>query len=176
MKAKLSVDNVGGLKGHNQYEFESGKLSIIEASNASGKSSLVKALASVLSMPSDGEMTPFVTEEAKQIGIKSDEKSHQEGFVNLHAKMAEVQLDLGKEKISYKVDKDGKWYELPLIGNESFLLAGILSKDCKVLRQLRAGDDDFNWAVTYLSFAKYYDQVKDLAVSRKELIEVGKYR
>ena len=50
----LHIENIGGLKGDNAFKFKKGSRNIVEAPNSSGKTSIVKALAIILSATNDG--------------------------------------------------------------------------------------------------------------------------
>jgi DNA repair exonuclease SbcCD ATPase subunit len=168
MEVELDLENVGGLRGKSKFKFEKGAVTLAEGSNTAGKSSLVKGLVSVLSVPSDGEFSDFAQKEARALGVRTEEKSAREGFVNVHEDVANVELTIDDLISRYSVTREGKMKALPQNGNEGFLMAGILSKDCKVMRQLQEGSDDFAWAVTMLSLAKYYDSIKETILTRRE--------
>jgi DNA repair exonuclease SbcCD ATPase subunit len=173
MKASLILNDIGGFKGQKKFVFESSSLNIVEAPNSGGKSSLVKGIVGVLSVPHDGKFDPYLLKEAKYLGVKSDDLNTQEGFVNIHSEYGEVILDIDDIKDIYKVKQNGTYLELPKHSDQRFLLSGILSNDTKILRQLRHTDednepDDFKWAVTRLSNAKNYDEIVDFLKREKE--------
>jgi DNA repair exonuclease SbcCD ATPase subunit len=171
VRANLKIKDIGGLRGEFIFPLESGKLNVVEASNSGGKTSVIRALVSVLSIPQDGELDPNMLNEAQKLGIKADEKNPQEGFVNVHAESGEVQLEIEGNIVTYKVKQNGQPVQLPN-GDPRFLLAGVLSNDTKILRQLHGVEenepDDFKWAVTQLSYAQNYDTIHDLLKNRKE--------
>ena len=175
MKATLLVNDVGGLRGAHKYEFESGKLNFIESANAVGKTSVVRALASVLSVPWKGYTHDNIKREAQKLGIKTDPTIPREGFVNIHADKASVELDLGERKDVYAVKKSGSAVSLPELGDQRFLLAGILSNDSRILRQLRGLDereaDDFIWAVNQLSSAERWERLAEFLTNKREDLE-----
>ena len=175
MKATLLVNDVGGLRGAHKYEFESGKLNFIESANAVGKTSVVRALASVLSVPRKGYTDDNIIREAQKLGIKTDPTNPREGFVNIHADEASVELDLGERKDVYAVKKSGSAVSLPELGDQRFLLAGILSNDSRILRQLRGLDereaDDFIWAVNQLSSAERWERLAEFLTNKREDLE-----
>jgi len=179
MKAELDIENVGGLKGRNIYQFESGKLNVIKAPNSGGKTSLVRGLTSVLSIPKNGQYDIYFLKEAQKLGIKTDERDPRESFVNIHSKIARVKLKYGENSEIYEVDKKGNFLKLPNNSEQRFLLAGILSNKTKILRQLDGVDeenepDDFHWAVTKLSYAKNYDEINSFLKTLKENINEKK--
>ncbi len=172
MKATLKITDIGGLRGEHTFQLERGKLNIIESSNSGGKTSIVRALTGVLSIPRDGVFDSFTLNEALKVGIKTDERNPQEGFVNVHAKTGEIELKLNDFTENYIVKQNGQAVQVPKDGDQRFLLAGILSNDTKILRQLHGVEenepDDFKWAVTELSFAHNYDLIKDSLTSFRE--------
>jgi len=173
MKAELIIENVGGLRGKNIYQFESGKLNIIKASNSGGKTSLIRGLTSILSTPRDGQYHIYFLKEAQKLGIKTDERDPRESFVNIHSKSAKVELKYEENSEIYEVDKGGDFLKLPNNGDQKFLLSGVLSGNTKILRQLDGVDeenepDDFYWAVTKLSYADKYDEINSFLKTLKE--------
>jgi len=170
----LQVENIGGLKGNNTFKFKKGSLNILEAPNSSGKTSIVKALASVLSVTDNGKFKPLIDEEARNLGLKSNERNPQQGFVNVHSDVGKVNLDLNGKNLKFVVKQNGEILESHKFGNQDFLLAGILSNDSRIMKQLNSveGDEiepgDFYWAVTELSSAKIYDEETNFLEEKKE--------
>ena len=170
-KAKLYIENIGGFRRPLSVEFDRGHLYFIEGSNSSGKTSLIKALAGILSVSPSGQYNLKSDRgilEAEHLGIKSSEKNPQEGLVNAHAEFGEIKLEINKKGYIYKVKKDGNPVLTHENGNELFLLTGVLSNDSRVLRQLNDGLDDFSWIVEDLSLAKKYSECVDILKTRKE--------
>jgi DNA repair exonuclease SbcCD ATPase subunit len=171
MKAVLHLNNIGGLR-EGKFDFYSDKLNIIESANSGGKTSTVKALVGVLSIPPDGNLSPEIFDEAQKLGVKTDPRNPFEGFVNVHADKGSVELDFNQFKENYQVKQNGEILIAPKNGDERFLLTGILSNNSRVLRQLRGLDtresDDFKWAVDDLSYAKRYSQIIELLKTEKE--------
>ena len=168
LKAELTLTSIGGFKGKRKFSLESGTINFVLGSNASGKSSLIRGLGALLSIPPDGDISDFHQVEAIHLGLRSEERSAQEGFVNVHSPHGTVTLTFNSTETSYKVDRDGNFLTLPEIGDQRFLLTGILSKNSRVLRQIREGKDDFTWAVTKLSRAKAYEEILDVALTYHE--------
>jgi DNA repair exonuclease SbcCD ATPase subunit len=163
LQAKARIVDVGGLKGKHELVFVRGKLNVVEGSNSGGKSSVIQALTAALSMPLDCDMSPFYSNEAIRLGVKTDPSNTQEGFVHVLAKSGQVELIFNESRFEYMVDSRGSPQRCPN-GDPRFLLAGVLSNRSKVIRQLRGQDarhepDDFKWAVTELSLAKRYEEV-----------------
>jgi len=67
MKDRLSIQDVGGLKGRWEFNLESGKLNLLESRNSGGKTSAVRALVAVLSMPDDRDLGKFAYNEAIKV-------------------------------------------------------------------------------------------------------------
>jgi len=170
----LHLENIGGLKGDNSFKFKKGSLNIVEAPNSSGKTSIVKALASILSATDNGNFKPLIEEEAKNLGLRSNKRNPQQGFVNVHSEVGRVKLDLDEKSLDFVVKQNGEILQSHEYGNQDFLLAGILSNDSRILKQLNSveGDEiepgDFYWAVTELSSAKIYDDERNFLLEKKE--------
>lgn len=176
MKAKLKITNVGGLAGEHSYELSSGSAWMLQGSNSGGKSSFVRALTAILAIPEDGDLGKFAEIEARTLGIKTEDQDPKEGFVNIHSNFAEVLLSSNGDSSKYAVKQDGKYVDLPSGGDPRFLLAGILSNESKILRQLKNVDsqtqpNDFRWAVNELSYASKYEDVRDVLNRRLEDVD-----
>ncbi|MCP8308866.1 MAG: hypothetical protein H3Z53_11245 [archaeon] len=171
MKARLRLKNIGGLR-EGDYVFESGKLNIIESANSAGKTSIVKALTAILSIPRNGFLEQRIFVEAQKLGIKTDPRNPYEGFVNVHADQGFVELEFNGKNEKYVVKQSGDILTAPENSDERFLLAGVLSNNSRVLRQLRGLDelepDDFKWVVEELSYAKRYSAESELLRTKKE--------
>jgi DNA repair exonuclease SbcCD ATPase subunit len=166
MEATLKVKDVGGLQGLNKFVLQRGKVNYVKAPNASGKTSLIRALTAVLSIPV-GEMSDSMMSEAVDLGIKSSESSVRDGFVNIRADDALVEFKTEEGTKSYRVSSDGSPKILP-DGDEKFLVAGVLTSGSRIARQLVEGKDDFSWIVDELSYAARYGEVKEIAQTLKE--------
>jgi len=175
MKAELKIQDIGGLSGQHSYTLESGKLNLIESSNAGGKTSVIRSLVGILSVPKNGIFDSITMNEAFRLGIKTDPRNPREGFVNIHAEKGVVELEYNGRQDQYIVNKSGEYVILPNLGDQRFLLTGILSNEARIIRQLKGLEDyepdDFKWAVTLLSNAKGYDQVADALKNIKEDLE-----
>ena len=171
MKATLHLENIGGIR-KGQYVFDSDKLNIVESANSSGKTSIVKGLVGILSMPKTGAYSELAFEEALKLGVKTDPHNPFEGFVNVHADKGTVELEFDEVKEKYVVQQNGELLSTPEQGDERFLLAGVLSNDSRVLRQLRGLDnrepDDFRWAVEELSHAQRYSMISEILKTWEE--------
>jgi len=174
VKARIELENVGGIRGKVSFEIEQGKVNEVLAPNAMGKTSFVRGLAVVLSAPYRDE---FIINEAINLGIKGERGSKWEELVNIYEEYARVVLSINSDKREYMVHKDGTVKKLPF-GDERFLLAGLLTGECRTIRQLLTGDDKFNWIVNKLSLANFYEafykevkRYKDSAERKRAEIE-----
>ncbi len=167
MSCALTIRNVGGLRGKHDFVFKRGALNLVKAANSAGKSSLVRALISALGMTEISLTDDFFSEEARQLGLKADPRNPTEGFVNVHAGVAEVSLRYDDNQFSYRVKSTGEVVETPTEGDPRFLVAGVLSNSSRIMRQLNGLDvdyepDEFHWAVDRLSYAQGYNVISDL--------------
>ncbi|ADI73080.1 SMC domain protein [Methanohalobium evestigatum Z-7303] len=164
MICNLDLKDVGGLRGENNFSFESGKANKILGSNAVGKTSLIKGMVSVLSIPPSGTFLKY-GDDAERLGIKGDELSVHEGFVNIYSDSAQVKLSYDSIEDTYTVEPDGTVIESP-DGNEKFLLTGVVMDNSRVVQQLKYGENShFGWFINQLSFADNYEELYNLAQS-----------
>jgi DNA repair exonuclease SbcCD ATPase subunit len=171
MKASLRLKNIGGIR-EGDYVFNSDTLNIVESANSSGKTSIVKGLVGILSMPKTGVYSELAFDEALKLGVKTDPHNPFEGFVNVHADKGTVELEFDGVNEKYVVQQNGDLLSTPEQGDERFLLAGVLSNNSRVLRQLRGLDrrepDDFRWAVEELSHAQRYSTIAEILKTWEE--------
>lgn len=175
MKAKVELENVGGIRGKISFELQQGKVNEVLAPNAMGKTSFVRGLAAVLSAPYQDEL---IINEAINLGIKGERGSKQEELVNIYENRARVTLTVNGTKKEYIVLKDGTVKEIPF-GDERFILGGLLTGECKTVRQLIGGDrdyDNFKWIVSKLSLASGYEEFEKQQQTRKDEAESEKSR
>ena len=170
MKAKVELQNVGGIHGKIVFELERGKVNEVVAPNAMGKTSIVRGLSAVLSAPFRDE---FIINEAINLGIKGERGSKWEEIVNIYEDFAKVSITLDGDIKEYIVNKDGTVKKAPF-GDERFLLAGLLTGECKTIRQLLTGDDKFDWIVSKLSRANFYETFYREVKKERETIESRK--
>lgn len=171
-KAKIRIEDIGGLRGEYTFEFERGELNSIEGSNSGGKSSIIQALTAALSIPQDCDLDSFYRAEAIKLGVKTDISSAKEGFVHVLAREGRITVVYDNTELQYAVDSKGTPLQCS-DGNPGFLVSGVLSNRSKVIRQLRGQDDrhepdDFRWAVTELSLAKRYEDVLNLLKEKRD--------
>ena len=170
MKAKVEIQNVGGIRGRIAFELERGKVNEVVAPNAMGKTSFVRGLSAVLSAPFRDE---FIINEAINLGIKGERGSKWEEIVNIYEDFAKISVTLDSDVKEYIVHKDGTVKKAPF-GDERFLLAGLLTGECKTIRQLLTGDDKFDWIVSKLSRANFYETFYRDVKEERETIESRK--
>jgi len=161
MKVKLELENVGGLRGNHSFEFETGRVNILEAPNAVGKSSIIRGLAAVLSAPFIGSLAES---EAEILGLSP------EALINVYEDEATVRLRMNGEIKELRIRRDGRLLKNPH-GDNKFLFAGLLAREAKLMRNLLTGHDDFYWIVSIMSLADEFKKVSDI-IERK-LTEVS---
>jgi len=175
VKANLKIRNVGGLKGERTFEFERGRVSLLESSNSSGKSSVIRGLLAALSLSQEELSDKSYLNESVALGIHVDPQNTGEGFVNIHSNEAQVALAVGSDLRMLTLRKDGRVLEDKGNVDPKFIFAGILSNDSRILRQLRGvtdtEPDDFEWAVSEMSLAKWYENISSLTATKMEDLE-----
>ncbi len=181
MEAILNVMDVGGLRGQHTYKFQSGKINLIKSSNAGGKTSVIRSLCSILTLPADGAFDDYDTlNESYRLGIRTDPRNPNEGFVNIHAQKSIVNLEYADKIEQYIVNKDGSNVKLPSYGDKRFIFTGILSNESRIIRQLHGLEtyepDDFKWAVPLLSNDKGYDAFSEILKNIRENVQETQHR
>ncbi len=170
MVAELEIRNVGGFRGTKTFSFKKKKLNEIRGSNSSGKTSVLKAILATLSIPKDGIFTNY-GEDAKNLGIKSDELAL-DGFVNIYEEESSAKLAYDGKTHTYKVKSNGMVIDSSM-GDEKFLLTGVIMNNSRVLKQLQktSGGSDFRWLIDELSYADNYQMMNDYVDIQIEDIE-----
>jgi len=156
MSVKLEVENIGGLRGRQSFNFKRGRVNIVESPNAVGKSSIIKALTAVISLPC---ITHHALEEAVRLGLKASSPNEIDPLINIYEDSAKINLIINGEE---RVCEFRRWRE-PVVkprGNEKFIFAGILTRESRVMRYLAEGNDNFIWIVDTMSFAQRYETVR----------------
>ena len=168
MKVKLELQNIGGLRGNHSFQFETGKVNILEAPNAIGKSSMIRGLTAVLSAPFLGSL---VGSEADGLGLAP------EALINVYEDEASAALRIGEETKEFRVRRDGKLLKNPH-SDSRFLFAGLLTREAKLIRHLLSGDDDFYWIVSIMSLADEFKRVSDIVERRlsEVSLKIGELR
>ncbi|GAJ14582.1 unnamed protein product, partial [marine sediment metagenome] len=132
-------------------------ITIFEGSNSSGKSTIIKSIATALSSPITSNN---LFNEANKFGIlpRQDKDSP---IVNIFEDKATINLKYGKSDIHDILLKDGT-VETDFKGNENFLYTGMLLKNSKIQEYLASGNDDFQWIVSEMSNGGKYEELKVL--------------
>src|SRR6266581_9244884 len=105
MRGELVLEDVGGLSGKNKFTFESGKLNTIESPNASGKTTVIKSLSAILSLPADDGLA---FEVARKLGLRSRNVGEPEPLVNVNSSSATISLTTGQENRLFTVRRSGE--------------------------------------------------------------------
>jgi len=175
VKASLTIENVGGVRGKREFELNSGHVNLLTSANSGGKSSVMRGLLAVLAFSQDEVNDAAYLTETMALGIKTDPNYPTEGFVNVHSDVARTALSLDGEVKSISLMRDGRVGERIGKVEPKFIYAGILSNNSRILRQLRGTSDlepdDFEWAVTEMSLAKNYEIISDKAKTLKENLD-----
>ena len=174
MIADLLVKDVCGLRNEHKYTIQSGKLSYIKGNNASGKSSIIKALIAILSTPKEGVFEKY-QREAQNLGIQSEELSAHDNFVNIYGNAAKVKLKFEENEYNYEVKSTGEIISAPN-GNENFLLTGAVTNNARVIQQLSSGNNEseFGWLIDEMSLADNYELMAQIIQDKIDEIEMKK--
>ncbi len=154
MKGELILEDVGGLTGRNKFLFESGKLNTIESPNASGKTTVIKSLSAILSLPAEDGLA---FEVARKLGLRSRNEGGPEPLVNVNSLLATISLTTGEDSRMLTVRRTGEINNRPP-GNERFLLTSLLTRESEIPRALTEGNGDFEWIVKEMSRARLYEK------------------
>lgn len=158
MSITLEIENIGGLRGKQHFSFRNGTVNIIESPNASGKTSIIKSLAAILSLPSKSYSA---SEEMVRLGLKASSPGEPDPLINIYEDSASIRLRMNDEEIFSRFQR---WKE-PFVdpeGNENFVFAGLLTRESRVVRQLAEGNDNFMWIVDTMSAVPSYEQARNL--------------
>ena len=154
MKGELLLEDVGGLTGRNKFLFESGKLNTIESPNASGKTTVIKGLSAILSLPAEDGLA---FEVARKLGLRSRNEGGPEPLVNVNSPAATISLTTGEDSRMLTVRRTGEISNRPP-GNERFLLTSLLTRESEIPRALTEGNGNFEWIVKEMSRARLYEK------------------
>ena len=145
MKATLKLQNIGGFKGTKQFEFDKGLVNEVVAGNATGKTSVTRALGRVLS----GVLThDEIIADAETLGLA------RESLKNIYEKDATVSLAYDGQEQEWYMKSDGSVGITK--GDQRFVEVGILTPEARSIRQLIEGNPDFSWVTRLLSYAQWY--------------------
>jgi len=155
VKATLKLQNIGGFKGTRQFEFDRDTVNEVVAGNASGKTSIMRALGAVLS----GTLThDEIIHEGINQGVS------RESLKNIYEKDAAVSLAYDGLKQEWYMKSDGSFGATK--GDQRFLLTGMLTQEARSIRQLIEGNPDFSWVTRLLSYAQWYAFAKAFVDSK----------
>ena len=170
MSAKVILENVGGLPGSHEFEFARGAINIVKAPSASGKTTLLKALALCLSAPFRSEIS---IEIARRMGILRRPGEPIEPLVHMGSEKAKIVIKLDQEEWSCELSKDGKLKVLRE-GDDRFLITSIVARSSEVVRRLTEGDTDFSWILSNVSLASKYESmlnaIEEVEISANDLL------
>ena len=125
---KLYIENIGGLKGTNDFILYKNSLNIIGGINGSGKSSIAKALMLIygINKKLQQENSGIFKMEAVNLGLLPELGNFRSGIIHAEAEYGKVKLiddQLEKEII---IRKNGN-IEINFEGNEEFLVTSVLT-------------------------------------------------
>ena len=173
MKANLILENIGSHQGVRKYSINSGKITIFEGANSSGKSTIIKSIATILSIPINSNN---LKNEANNFGIlPMDNKDSP--LVNIFENDAKITLSYEALNLKANLLKNGTInpvFPENYQGNEIFLYTCMLLKNSKIQRYLASGDDNFQWIVSEMSFAGKYEEMNEINNSYIRLINAAK--
>jgi len=155
MEAELALENVGGLSGLRSLKFIKGTINVVRAPNATGKSSIIKAIALCLSAPYKSKK---ITEIAREMGLLRQVGEAVEPLVYIGAKSAKILMKFDSREWELNISKDGNYVHTQE-GEERFLVTSLLTRSSPVLNKLLKGDVDFKWIVEMVSLADRYEVV-----------------
>jgi len=125
---KLYIENIGGLKGTNDFILYKNSLNIIGGINGSGKSSIAKALMLIygINKKLQQENSGIFKMEAVNLGLLPELGNFRSGIIHAEAEYGKVKLiddQLEKEII---IRKNGN-IEINFEGNKEFLVTSVLT-------------------------------------------------
>lgn len=156
MKAEVRVSEIGPFKGSYVFELDSSLLNVVEAPNASGKSSLIKGMAALVGLPVKSRLAYDVGRRLGIIPLNPDDRNP---LVNMQAEEGIIELRLGNQTRRLTARAHGPSRNDPA-GNEKFLFTGLLVRESEIVRRLDDGSDDFSWLVSFLSLSSRYEEVR----------------
>ncbi|MEM2261199.1 MAG: AAA family ATPase [Candidatus Bathyarchaeia archaeon] len=156
MRIKVSMENVGGLKGLREFEFIKGAINIVKAPNAAGKSTLIKAITLCLSYPYESDV---LLEIARDIGLLRQLSERVDPLIHIDSDFANITVRMNGKIWGITLSKGGKPKLLYEKGDERFLVTSVITRESKILRNLIVGKTDFKWLIDNVSKAKNYDAI-----------------
>ncbi|MEM3713846.1 MAG: AAA family ATPase [Nitrososphaeria archaeon] len=153
MTAEVIIENVGGLSGTHIYKFSERAVNLVKSPNASGKTSLIKALSACLSAPIRREL---ILDIAKNMGLVKQLDEAIEPFIHLGKESARVVVKFDNYEWSYSLFRNGE-QKCSGKGDERFLVTSVLTRDSEIFKELISGKTDFKWLVDNISLANRYE-------------------
>lgn len=156
MKLEVVLSDIGPFAGKHRFVLNSDKINVVEAPNASGKSSFIKGLAASLGLPSKSRMSHEV---AKRLGLLPSTPDGRNPLVNILASQGAIELVSNEYSRALTAPAHG----LPRVnpaGDDRFLITGLLLRESEIVRSLDEGSDDFSWLVSSLSLSSAYENAK----------------
>ncbi|OLS18901.1 MAG: hypothetical protein HeimC3_48390 [Candidatus Heimdallarchaeota archaeon LC_3] len=157
----IKVRNFAGLLDEYNLSLNPGTVTCIRGNNASGKSSIIKAILLAFAIPEDGVFK--YSDIADNIGLSKEGKIDLKTIIHNKTEIAEISTNYRKQKWSIKLEKSNNSFIISSPQAEKLLIAGLLSRSSTALKQLDDGKISYNWLIEELSKAKYYE------ISRKAL-------
>lgn len=161
MKATLKLKAIAHILGEEEFEFNSGKLTIIKGPNGSGKSRIVNSIAAIESLPIKSEN---LINEALKLKVGDT-------LINNTLDSAEVEIQLGKNSKKLVLHKN-KNDEISSEGNENFLYTSILHEKSRINNTVLEKNPDFSWILEELSLAKFYEVIYGITNSYIEQCDI----
>ncbi|KKN05727.1 hypothetical protein LCGC14_1084490 [marine sediment metagenome] len=152
--------NIANIRGEENFEFNSGKLSLITGPNGSGKTKIINSIAAIESYPIKSES---LIKEANKLGIF-------ESLINNKENEAEIEISWNSIKKHLIIKKNGQ-FEIDKEGNEKFLYSNLLYPSSRLHETIKQKDPDFSWILKELSLAGNYDFIFEIWNSYEEQID-----
>lgn len=158
MKAEIILENIGQYRGVKRFEINSGTITLFQGKNSLGKSTIIKAIAAIISSPISSNNLII---EANKFGILPRENQEAQ-LVNYLEDYAKITINFAEKSFEATIQKNGKIdVNDKKIGDENFLYACMLVKNSKIQEYLASGNYNFSWIVEEMSYAGKYQILKD---------------
>jgi len=145
----LEISNVGGLEGERIFSFTKRALNIVEGANATGKSSVAKALMTIFGIDNrvlyEGYGNIWRLE-AVNLGVLPERGGHRAGIVHANAMKAEVRLKEKDIERRVIINKNGR-IEPDIQANSNFLLIGVLTPNSWIYRAISSPNEMKNESI-----------------------------
>ena len=145
----LKMVNVGGIEGQKIISLPKNTLSIIEGANATGKSSVAKALIAIHGIDNrvlHDSHNNIWRLEAINIGILPEKGGYRAGIVHAKADKAEIELVEGNKLKKVVIYRNGKIDPNPE-ANSTFLLTSVLTPNSWIYRAISSPNDMRNESI-----------------------------